>query len=406
MPAPIVIVGASHTGAALADALHREKWAGSIVLIGDERTLPYHRPPLSKDYLAGTMDDDRLPIRDASFFTERGIEVKLGRRVAAVDRAAKTVRTDDGDAIVYTGLAFATGARPRQLGVPGENLAGVFMLRTIDDVRGIRAHLDQTKTAVIVGGGFIGLECAASLKKLGKQVTVLEARERLMPRVVPPLISDFYMKLHADHGVDVLCNAGVTELIGENGRVTGVVRTDGSILPADLVVVGVGVVPNIELAQDCGLACDNGIVVDEFARTSDPAIVAAGDCANHPNRYLGGRCRLESVQNATDQARSAAASLVGKQVLYDVVPWFWSDQYDVKLQMVGTSMGHTEHAIRGDIAARKFSAFYFRDGTLTGVDSLNAPIDHMAARKLIATGVPLRPAQAADPSFDLRTLKA
>ncbi len=187
---------------------------------------------------------------------------------------------------------------------------------------------------------------------------------------------------------------------------TGVVRTDGSVLPADMVVVGVGVVPNIELARDCGLECDNGIVVDEFARTSDPAIVAAGDCANHPNRYFGGRCRLESVQNATDQARTAAASLVGKHVVYDAVPWFWSDQYDVKLQMVGTSMGHTATAVRGDVAAHKFSAFYFRDGKLIGCDSLNSPIDHMTARKLIANGVEVTPEQAADPSVDLRTLKA
>ncbi len=406
MAAPIVIVGASHCGAALADAVHREGWSHGVVLIGDEMTLPYHRPPLSKEFLSGGMDEDRLPIRDADFFSSRGIEVKLGRRVSAIDRAAKAVTLEDGERIVYSGLALATGARPRKLGLLGEELGGVFVLRTIEDVRGIRGYLDRTKTVVVIGGGFIGLECAASLSKLGKQVTVLEARERLMPRVVPPLISAFYMKLHADHGVRILCDTGVKALTGDGGAVTGVECGDGTTLPADLVVVGVGVVPNVELAQACGLACDNGIVVDEYARTSDPAIVAAGDCANHPNRFFGGRFRLESVQNATDQARSAAASLVGRQVLYDAVPWFWSDQYDVKLQMVGTSTGHTAHAIRGDVAARKFSAFYFRDGKLTGADSLNSPIDHMAARKLIAGGIPVTPEQAADPSIDLRSLKA
>ena len=406
MAAPIVIVGASHAGAALADALHREKWTDGVVLIGDESILPYHRPPLSKEFLSGGMDEDRLPIRDASFFSERGIEVRLKRRVTAIDRAATTIATDDGKTIAYSGLALTTGARPRRLGVPGEDLAGVFMLRSFEDVRGIKAHLGRTKTVVIVGGGFIGLECAASLKKLGKDVTVLEARERLMPRVVPPLISAFYMTLHADHGVRILCDAGVRALRGEQGLVTGVERSDGSVLPADMVVVGVGVVPNIELAQAAGLACENGIVVDEFARTSDSAIVAAGDCANHPNRFFGGRFRLESVQNATDQARSAAASLVGKQVAYEAVPWFWSDQYDVKLQMVGTSMGHTQHAVRGDVAARKFSAFYFRDGSLIGCDSLNAPIDHMAARKLIGSAIPVTPAQVSDASVKLMSLAA
>lgn len=406
MGAQIVIIGASHAGAHLAEALHRENWSGGILLIGDEPELPYNRPPLSKDFLAGKMDEDRLPIRDASFFAERGIVTLFGRRAVAIDRTARTVTTDDGAQHGYTGLALATGARPRHLGVAGEQLDGVFVLRTVADVRRIRAHLDRTRRVVVVGGGFIGLECAASLRGLGKEVTVFEARERLMPRVVPPLISEFYTRLHEDHGVRILCDAGVSGFAGEGGRVTGVERADGTLFPADMVVVGIGVVPNVELARDCGLDCDNGIVVDERARTSDAAIVAAGDCTNHPNRFFGGRVRLESVQNATDQSRTAAATLVGRDLPYDAVPWFWSDQFGVKLQMVGTSQGHDRHAVRGDVAARRFSAFYFKDERLTGVDSLNSPADHMAARRLIAAGTAITSEQAADPAVDLRKLAA
>lgn len=406
MAAPIIIIGASHAGAHIAEALRRENWSGGILLIGDEPELPYNRPPLSKDFLAGKMDEDRLPIRDASFFAERGIETQLGRRAVAIDRTAHIVTTDDGARHDYSGLALATGARPRYLGLPGEKLGGVFVLRTVADVRAIRAHLDRTERVVVIGGGFIGLECAASLRGLGKDVTVFEARERLMPRVVPPLISDFYMRLHDDHGVRILCDAGVREIAGDGDRVTGVVRSDGTLYPADMVVVGIGVVPNIELARDCGLVCENGILVDERARTSDPAIVAAGDCANHPNRYFGGRARLESVQNATDQARTAAATLVGRDLPYDAVPWFWSDQFGIKLQMVGTSQGHDRHALRGEVAARRFSAFYFKEGRLTGADSLNSPADHMAARKLIAVAAAVTPEQVADPAVDLRKLAA
>lgn len=406
MGAQIVIIGASHAGAHLAEALHRENWSGGILLIGDEPELPYNRPPLSKDFLAGKMDEDRLPIRDASFFAERGIVTLFGRRAVAIDRTARTVTTDDGAQHSYTGLALATGARPRHLGVAGEQLDGVFVLRTVADVRRIRAHLDRTRRVVVIGGGFIGLECAASLRGLGKEVTVFEARERLMPRVVPPLISEFYMRLHEDHDVRILCDAGVSGFAGERGRVTGVVRADGTLFPADMVVVGVGVVPNVELARDCGLDCDNGIVVDERARTSDAAIVAAGDCASHPNRFFGGRVRLESVQNATDQSRTAAATLVGRDLPYDAVPWFWSDQFGIKLQMVGTSQGHDRYAVRGDVAARRFSAFYFKGERLTGVDSLNSPADHMAARRLIAAGAAISPEQAADPAVDLRKLAA
>jgi 3-phenylpropionate/trans-cinnamate dioxygenase ferredoxin reductase subunit len=402
----IVIVGASHAGAQLADSLRREHWDGGIVMIGDEPELPYHRPPLSKEYLAGKLDDDRLPIRDQSFYTERGIHMLLGRRVIAIDRGTREVAVDDGSRIAFAGLAMVTGARPRLLSVAGERLDGVFVLRSVADVRAIRAHLPGVERAVVIGGGFIGLECAASLRGLGKQVTVLEARERLMPRVMPVALSEFYLQLHADHGVRIACNAAVREITGDGTRVTGVTCVDGSIYPAEMVIVGVGVIPNDELARACGLECNNGIVVDEHARTSDAMIVAAGDCANHPNRYFGGHVRLESVQNATDQARTAAATLVGHDATHDAVPWFWSDQYDIKLQMVGTSQGQDRAAIRGDRAARRFSTFYFRDGRFIGTDSINDPASHLISRKIIGAGWSLTPEQAADSGFDLRSLGA
>ena len=403
---PIIIVGASLAGATIADGLRREKWQGGILMIGAEPELPYHRPPLSKEFLSGKLGADRLPIRDASFYAERRIETIVGRRVVAIDREAREVAIDDGGRYRFAGLALAVGARPRRLGVAGEDFAGVLPLRSVADCRAIRTRLDAARRVVVIGGGFIGLECAASLRGLGKEVAVLEGRERLMPRVLPPILSAFYQRLHEGRGVRILCNASVREIAGSNGAVEAVVCADGTSLPADLVIVGVGVQPNVELAQACGLACDNGISVDERARTSDPGIVAAGDCASHPNRHFGGRVRLESVQNATDQGRVAAATLAGRDSVHDSVPWFWSDQYDAKLQMVGTSAGHDRHVQRGDPAGGKFSIFYFKEGRLIGADSIGAPLDHLTARKLLAAGAPLTPEQAGDLGIDLRDLAA
>lgn len=404
MAAPIIIVGASHAGAQLADALRHQGWEGGILMIGEEPEPPYQRPPLSKDFLAGAMDEDRLPIRGDGYFAENEIELLIGHRVTAIDRAAKTVGTNDGNHHPYSALALTTGARARRLGVPGENLRGVCVLRTVADVRQIRILLMEAEAMVVVGGGFIGLECAAVARGLGHAVTVLEARERLMPRVLPPLLSEFYARLHHDHGVRIVCNETVRSIRGDGGRAVGVECAGGRYYPADLVVIGVGVVPNEELARGCGLACENGILVDERARTSDPDVVAAGDCANHPNRYFGRRVRLESVQNAHDQARTAAATLAGRDQPYDLVPWFWSDQYHVKLQMAGRSEGHDREVVRGDPAAHKFSVFYFARERLIGADSVSSPLDHMAARKLIAAGTRLTPEQAADPGCNLRAL--
>lgn len=402
--APIIIVGAAQAGLQIADSLRGEGWEGGIVLIGDESEPPYHRPPLSKGFLSGEFDGERLTIRSPEYFTGKGITTMFGHRAVAIDRIAKTVTLENGTSLPYSKLALTTGARPRLLTAPGADLVGVFVLRTRGDVLAIRARLEGAQNIVIVGGGFIGLEVAAVARGLGKHVTVLEAQDRLMPRVVSPALSDFYKNLHEGRGTRILLGAKLDRLVGEDGEVKAAVLADGTSLPAQIVLVAIGVIPNDELAREAGLACDNGILVDECAITSDPDIVASGDCANHFNRFMGGRVRLESVQNAADQGRTAAASLVGKQKPYGTVPWFWSDQYDVKLQMAGRSHGHDTFVFRGDPMGSKFSVFYFIDSVLIGADSLNSSSDHMTVRKLLAGGTALNPIQAADPTFDLKLL--
>lgn len=398
---PILVLGAGQAGIQIADQLRRDGYQGELALIGDEPGLPYQRPPLSKEFLAGELPEDRLLFRDAAWFAANHIELVSGLAATAIDREARTVSFADGSRRRYQGLALATGTRPRPLPIPGGALPGVMLLRSLADSLALRAALAEANRVVVAGGGFIGLEVAAVARKLGHPVTVVELRERLMPRVVTPLISDFYKTLHQDHGVEIRLGTGIAAVVGTD-RAAGLRLADGLIVPADLVVAGIGVLPNDEIARAAGLACDNGIVVDEYCRTSDPAIVAAGDCTNHPNRFFAGRVRLEAVQNATDQARTAAASLLGIERPYDAVPWFWSEQYDIRLQMVGRQAGHERHVLRGEPDARRFTAFYFQDGRLIGADSINAPADHMATRRLIAAGAPVTPEQLADPAFDLR----
>ena len=402
MTAGVVILGGGQAGFQVAASLRAHGHAGPIRLISAESHPPYQRPPLSKGLLLGKMDRARLLFRQPAFYTAQAIELLLGEAVTAIDRKARTVTTATGRVVPYAALVIATGTRVRPLPVPGTELDGVVYLRTLEESEGLARRIGEAERVVVIGGGFIGLEVAAAARMLGKPVTVLEAADRLMGRVVAPVISAFYAELHRGRGVELELDARIARLEGEGGKVAAVVMADGTRRPADLVVIGIGVLPNVELAQAAGLICDNGIVVDEFGRTSDPAIFAAGECSSHPNRFAGGRARLESVQNAVDQAKAVAAAILGRHEPYDEVPWFWSDQYEVKLQMVGISQGHDKRVVRGDPAGGKFSVFYFKDGRLVAIDSVNRPGDHMVGRKLLSTGTALTPSQAEDETFDLK----
>ena len=405
MPAGCVIVGAGQAGFEAAAALRAEGYQEPIALIGDEPHLPYQRPPLSKGFILDKQGMDEIELRPSQFFTDHRIDLVTGERVTAIDRAAKRVRLSSGATRPYDALVLACGARNRQLPVDGAAFDSVLYLRTLDESRAVKERLRDASDIVVVGGGFIGLEIAASARSLGKSVTVLEAQPRLMPRVVAPLVSVFYDALHSVRGVTVVCNAAVSAIAGERGRARSVRLANGASYPADLVIVGIGVVPNVELARDAGLAIGNGIVVDDCLQTGDPAIFAIGDCADHPNPYAGARVRLESVQNAADQGRTAAAAIAGRRAAYNAVPWFWTDQFDVRLQMAGLSQGYDEAVTRGNPETQKFSVYYFRQSRLIAVDSINRPADHIVARRLLASHVPVTPQQAVDETVNLKDLR-
>lgn len=404
MKGTCIIVGASHGAAQLAPSLRQSGWEGPIVVIGDEPHLPYHRPPLSKDFLAGRKQLAEIGIRPAEVYGKAGVEFQLGRRVVAIDRDRKCVRLDDGDERAYDNLALTVGSRVRRVDLPGVDLPGVHYLRTVADVDAIRPFVQAGAPAVIVGGGYIGLETAAVLRKLGMQVTVVEMMERVMQRVTAPEVSAFYTRVHREEGVDIRCNLGVSAFEGQ-GSVEAVRCSDGTRLPARLVIIGVGIVPNVELARDAGLKVENGIVVDEFARTSDPAIVAAGDCTWHHNAIYDRWLRLESVQNASDQARVAAETLCGRLTPYRALPWFWSDQYDLKLQIAGLSQGYEDVVTRGDRdAGRSFAAFYLKQGRVIAVDAVNRPPEFMTGKKLITEGHVVDRVRLADAGVPMRDI--
>jgi len=404
MAAGCVIVGAGQAGFEAAAALRAEGYQEPITLVGEEPHLPYQRPPLSKGYILDTQGMDEIELRPTQFFADHRIDLVTNDRVTAIERAERRVRLASGPAKSYDALVLACGARNRLLPIDGAKLDGVVYLRTLDESVAVKQRLKDAADIVVIGGGFIGLEIAASARSLGKSVTVLEAQPRLMPRVVAPLVSSFYDALHTGRGATVVCEASVCEIAGERGRARSVRLASGVSYPADLVVVGIGVVPNAELARDAGLETGNGIAVDEYLQTSDASIYAIGDCAEHPNPYANARVRLESVQNAADQGRAAAAAIAGRRAKYNAVPWFWTDQFDVRLQMAGLSQGYDEAVTRGNPDAQKFSVYYFKQAALIAVDSINRPADHIVARRLLASHAPVTPSQAADETVNLKSL--
>lgn len=406
-----LIVGAGQAGLQLAVSLRQLGDTAPITLIGEEPHAPYQRPPLSKEFLSGAAGPEALELRAPGFYADNGIELLRGEQTADVALSpggppgSGTAVTSTGREIAFARLALTTGAAPRRLALPGADLDGICYLRGHDDAADLRTRLERAVRVVVVGGGFIGLEAAATARAGGCAVTVVEAGDRLMGRAVSPAVSAFYLDAHRRRGVEVLLSRGVEGFTGADGRVGGVLLAGGERLPADLVLVGVGVVPRTELAERLGLLCEGGIVVDGCARTSDPAVVAAGDCTVRPDPMTGaGRVRLESVQNAVAQAQTAAATLLGRPAEVRTVPWFWSYQGDLRLQIAGLSAGHDAYVVRGTPQEERFSVLYYRDGRLIAADAVNRPADYMAVRRALADGATVPPGPAADDSVPLKSL--
>ena len=403
---PILIVGAGQAAAQAVETLRKRGYAGPLALVGDEDMLPYQRPPLSKKYLAGALEKDWLLIRHADHYAQHAVDLRLGFPAISLDRTAHRVDVADGSHFEYEKLLLATGSRPKLLPVPGAELAGVYYLRTAADVDRLRREMHPGRRAVIVGGGYIGLEVAATCREAGVHITVLEATNRVMSRVVSPVLSEFYQAEHQRHGVDILLGVRLQELLGQGAegtqRVAAVKLADGRELPADFVLVAVGVGPNDSLARAAGLSCDDGILVDEHCRTADPAIWAAGDCTRQRNIHFDLSVRLESVDNAFEQGTSAALNMLGLTTVHDRVPWFWSDQFDLKMVIVGLAAGHDRIVVRGDPATRAFSVCYLKGGELIAVESVNHIKDQMAARKLIPTRARPDPARLANDAIALK----
>ncbi len=398
----IVIVGAGHAAGQASASLRQEGFEDEIIIIGDEAHIPYQRPPLSKAYLSGEQGIERVYLRPEKFYQDKNVTVKVNTSVTAIDTGAKTVTTDAGETIAYEKLLIATGGRVRKLQIPGSDLAGIHYLRTIADVDAIKGDFGEGKKLVIVGGGYIGLEVASVAVKYGLEVHVLEMEERILQRVTTPEMSRFYHQLHSGRGVHIHTATMVSGFSGD-GHVSAVECGDQSF-PADLVIVGIGIIPNTEVAEAAGIECDNGIVVDDHCRTSAPDVYAAGDCTNHPNPLLDRRLRLESVPNAMEQARVAAANMTGGDKIYASIPWFWSDQYELKLQMVGFSSDGDTQVIRGDMDANEFAVFYLKDGRVVAADAVNSPKEFMICKQLIGKAVDA--AALADPDTDLKSLIA
>lgn len=398
--AAMVILGAGQGAGQAAASFRQEGYEGDIIILGDEPFPPYQRPPLSKQYLSGEMPLERVYVRPEKFYADRHIDLRTNTRVEKIDTNARTVTTAKGDTIAYEKLLIATGSRPRKLSIAGSDLPGIHYLRTISDVDGISAAMKTARKVVIVGGGYIGLEVASVAVTNGLDVTVLEMEQRILQRVTTPEMSAYYHQLHTGRGLKILTNTTVSGFTGQD-HVEQVLCGDTRI-DADLVIVGIGIIPNIELAKDAGINCENGIFVDDHCQTSVPDVYAIGDCTNHPNPILGRRLRLESVPNALEQARVAVANMCGKDKVYAAVPWFWSDQYELKLQMVGFSSDGDTQVLRGDMSKNEFAVFYLKDGAVVAVDAVNSPREFMICKQLY--GKPVDAKKLADPDTDLKSL--
>lgn len=402
---PLVIIGAGQAGAQAAISLRQWGYDGDIVMVGDETAPPYQRPPLSKAYLKGELERERLFFKLEDFYSEQSIKLLTGVRAEKIDRFARSVTLSDGKVLNYSKLILSTGSRPRALPLPGADLRNVFDLRTLDDIDEMRPHMQAGKRLLIVGAGYIGLEAAAAARSLGLEVTVLEMADRVLARVTSPVMSDFYETLHASHGVIIKTGVRLSELRGL-GAVEAGVLASGEEIPCDLALVGIGILPNEELASESGIACKNGILVDRDARTNDPHVYAAGDCASRPLVHYGRDGRLESVHNAIEQGKLAAAHILGRKRPPEDVPWFWSDQYDIKLQIAGLSQGYDQLVTRGNPGDGSFAVFYFSQGDLIAVDAVNAGPEFIVAKKLIASAARVAPERLGDTSVSMKDIMA
>ena len=404
----VLIIGASHAGAQVCANLRSDGFDGEILVIGDEPALPYHRPPLSKTYLAGSTSMEDLLIRPAAFYDKHDITFRVAR-VESIDREAHSVTLTDGENVSYDKLVLCLGARPRRLPIAGADLDGVHYLRNAADIEAIRGELHAqglhaSGRVVIIGAGYIGLETAASLRKLGVEVTVLESAERVLQRVTAPELSAFYTRVHREEGVDLRTGVSIAAIEGD-GRVSGVRLADGEVIDADLVIIGIGVVPNVELAEAAGLAIDNGVVIDDNGQTGDPDVFAAGDCSSHFMSRYDRRLRLESVPSAGEQAKAVAAKICGKEKPIKALPWFWSDQYELKLQIAGLNEGYDGIVLRGDPdGGRSFACFYFKQGTMIAADCVNHGKEFMFARRVIGENLPVDASNLGDPETALGDL--
>jgi len=400
--APVVLVGGGHAAAAFANSVRRAGYEGRVVLVSDEPVPPYHRPPLSKKYLADGLAVEQILIRAPAWYEEQKVELRLGQRAESIDRAAQRLHLAGGETLAYSRLVLMTGSRPRRLPATiGGDLQGVLLMRSLADADALGPHLVAGRRLLVVGGGYIGLEAAAVAVGKGLQVTLLEAAPRILQRVAAPATSDYFRALHTARGVDLREGVALRRLLADGGRVCGAELEDGSRIDADAVLVGIGVLPNVELAEAAGLEVDNGIVVDALCQTSDPRILAAGDCCSFD--YRGQRIRLESVQNANDQAATAAHTVAGQPKPYAALPWFWSDQYDCKLQIAGLNSGYDQAVVRPGKTERSRSIWYYRGDQLLAVDAISDPAAFVTAKKLLERGGSVPAAQAADPASEFRT---